>query len=267
MLFSNVQAQDPYSTSTLFYFGASSMAMGNASMFTADTWSSINAIGRTSQLENTSVAIGHNYTFQELSLSTGGVAVVFPLKQFALSASFLRFGDEVMSEQDINVGIGHQIGIVEMGIATSWRQIGGNYLNHLSAILIHYHLIAHLSDYFSIGLNLKNIGQNNYKTGEFGADISSLFALGFEYKVDDELRFVTEINKLKYNNLSYKLGLEYSLHESIILRGGTALYPVDIYLGSTIIYKYWAFDYAFATDDVFGWSHQFSLEYTIAKRK
>ncbi|AZQ60724.1 hypothetical protein EI427_00420 [Flammeovirga pectinis] len=267
LLFSNVQAQDPYSTGTLFSFGASSMGMGNASMFTVDTWSSVNAIGRTSQLDNPSIAIGHNYSFQELSLSTKGVAAVFPFKHFVLSTSFLRFGDAVLSEQDISVGIAHQIGIVEMGLGTSWRQVGGNYLNHLSALLVHYHLVAHLSDYFSIGLNLKNIGQNNYEVGEFGADISSLYALGFEYKIDDELRFVTEINKLKYHDLSYKIGLEYSLHKSIIIRGGTTLFPVDIYLGTTVLYKYWSFDYAFATDDIFGWSHQFSLEYTITKRK
>ncbi|OHX66795.1 hypothetical protein NH26_10720 [Flammeovirga pacifica] len=245
--------------------GAASQAKGNQFLFSNDVWGSANDL---SSIMTRSPQIGmtHRSIFQEVAFSA--VGAIYPINQkWSTSATISSVGNTYLSEQSIELGTAHKIGIIQIGGGLGYHQLRAETLNTLQTITLNMAVQAALSSRFSLGLIMHNFTQNVYQEGVFGADKSSLIALGVKYSVQPFFTVISSIEKQKHQQIQYKAGFEYQWKSFLYLRGGMQLFPLDISLGTGVYKNKWGVDYAFLTDDVFGWSHQFSLSYQLTSKE
>ncbi|ANQ49982.1 hypothetical protein MY04_2613 [Flammeovirga sp. MY04] len=245
--------------------GASSQAKGNQHLFSDDVWGSFNDLSSI-LLSTSEVGVTHRSIFQEVAYSA--IGVVHPIhSDWSTSIGIQSIGDSYLSEQSIDLGSVHQIGIIRLGGGISYNQLRAEGVNTLQLITFNFAVRTKLSSKVSLGVGMKNVGQSMYKEGIFGADKSSLLAFGFHYQINSFFKFSTSFERDKYQPLQFKSGFEYQWKKYLFLRGGVQMFPFDISLGSGFHHKKWKVDYAFSSDDVFAWSHQFSICYVIRKLK
>src|SRR5687768_4610889 len=97
--------------------GARAGAMSGAALTLADVWAVTNNIAGIAQLKKTALGAYAENRFNLKAFTTVGFLGVLPVMPgTGVGLEFSRFGDEIYNEQQLGLGVAHQLGPVRLGL-------------------------------------------------------------------------------------------------------------------------------------------------------
>ena len=126
--------------------------------------------------------------------------------------------------------------------------------------------LAQLSQTVYFGAHLYNLTQGSY-SGESSVRLPTILRAGLTYVPVSSLRLSTELLKDTAYPASLRAGLEYELIGHLLIRTGIATRPYTNHVGVGFVGSNFLIDYAASSHPQLGWSHHFTLAYTLKKVK
>ena len=253
-----------------FPIGARSWGMGNATVAGSDYMSVSSNIAGLGGLSESIAFSTYDSHFGFDGLSTLGFGAVLPVsKDLTTGFTIQRFGDKLYNELAMGIGAGHRIGRVSLGLKINYLQ---NAINAPSliisrkALVIEFGGLVQFATNFSFGAHVFNMTQSSY-SGDFGNKVPTVLRAGFLYKPQKNVNLSAEVDKNTDLPLAVKAGLEYQVWKSLYLRTGLSSRPLANHLGAGFKGGKFYADYAVHSHPQLGWSHHFSLGYTLWKNK
>jgi hypothetical protein len=225
--------------------GARSSGMGYASSCLADEWSIFNNVAGIAQVKQR--VAGFSYDAQPSFTSFTKIAAVFamPLKIGVAGIGVYRFGDDLYNEQIVSGAFGSTFGLASLGVNINYIQYNTTGYGRKDAMSISAGGIANITPIISVGAYITNINQPTLSDVS-GEHLPTVLTLGVLFKPISALNIATEIKKDLDYEATWKLGLEYTVHERFIFRTGFNLNPNAGFVGIGFKSKKFTFDYAYA---------------------
>jgi hypothetical protein len=239
------------------------MGMGKNGLLNVDVWAVYNNQAALAYVENTGAGLHYENQFmiKQLGISAGVVALPALTGTFGFDIAY--FGVEDYGETRIGIGYGKKL--------TKKLALGIHFNYHLLNFASGYPdfhtftgevgLIATPLDNLFIGVHVFNptFAKLNSKYEE---PVSVIFEIGAGYRIAGKLMLVAEIEKERYDEMSPRFGIDYSLFKSMSLRSGISFNPVEICFGvGWVSNKRINIDFAFYNHEILGYSPQISLAY------
>ena len=195
-------------------------------------------------------------------LSTMGAGYIKDFGSSAGGLGFYRFGDEFYSEQRVNIGYGHTLDRVSLGIGVDYLQYNIATVGTRGVMVIEFGGVAELTDKISFGAHIFNVNQANL-VKETYEKIPTVMKAGVSFRPSDDLMFNVETEKdLDFDEV-FKAGMEYRIIEKVLVRTGFRTAPFQGSFGIGFQPKKFQFDYAFSNDTNLGVTHELSVCYRI----
>jgi hypothetical protein len=249
----------------LFPKGAKAMGMGKNGLLNIDVWSVYNNQAALAHIENVGVGLHYENQFSMNQLGMSAGAFVLPALTGAFGFDIAHIGVEDYGETRIGIGYGKKLA------------------KRLSlGVQFNYHLMSFASGYPNfhtftgeVGLivtPLDNLFIGAHVFNPTFAKLNSLyedpapviFEIGAGYRIIQKLILTAEIEKERYDEMSPRFGIEYSLFKSMSLRSGVSFNPVEVCFGlGWVAKKKINLDFAFYHHESLGYSPQISLSYNF----
>ncbi|MDD2999931.1 MAG: PorV/PorQ family protein [Erysipelotrichia bacterium] len=131
------------------------------------------------------------------------------------------------------------------------------YTNSASAWGLDFGLLYENSEKTTIGLTLRDIGENlDWDTASGHSDkVPTTTTLGIAHKANDKLTLAADLNKVEDMEMKLFAGAEWWMQDYAALRVGS--HDGDLTLGASFKLDTWRFDYSYA-DETLGDAHRIS---------
>jgi hypothetical protein len=251
----------------LFPKGAKATGMGKNGLLNVDIWSVYNNQAALASIENITAGLHYENRFAMNQLGTSAGAFTLPALTGTFGFNIAHFGIDDYGETRIGAGYGKKLAKrLSMGI-----QFNYHLLNFMSGYPDLYTftgeigLIAEPLDNLFIGVHVFN--PTFAKLNSMYEDpVPVIFETGAAYKIAGKLMLTAEIEKERYDKVSPRFGIDYSLFRSMSLRSGVSFNPVEICFGvGWLAKKRLGLDFAFYHHETLGYSPQLSLSYRFGK--
>ena len=251
-----------------FSIGARSWGIGNATVAESGYMSCFGNVAGLGGLRESVAFSTYDSHFGFDGLSTLGFGAVLPVSE-DLTAGFTigRFGDKLYNELAIGMGAGHRIGRVSLGLKINYLQNAVNAPSLIisrKALVFEFGGIVQFTTNFSFGAHVFNMTQSSY-SGDYGNKVPTVLRAGFLYKPQKNVCLSAEIDKNTNLPLAVKAGLEYQIWKNLYVRTGLSSRPLTNHFGTGFKGGKFYVDYAVHTHPQLGWSHHFSLGYSLWK--
>jgi len=247
-----------------YHFGARNASLAGASVALGDEYSLFNNIGGLGRVENHHIFAGYQsrYNLSEFQVIGGGG--IFHHKLGNAGIGYYKFGDDLFSQQRLNIAVGNKIQMVSLGLGVDWIQYNITSIGTKQVLSIQFGGIVELSSKFIIGAHISNLNQATL-VSDTGEQVPTVMKAGLSYRPTSELMLNAEVEKdLDFDEI-LKAGIEYHIIEKVIVRTGIRTNPLVSAFGAGFRPKNLKFDYAFTNDSKSGNTHEFSLSYVIKK--
>jgi hypothetical protein len=239
-------------------YGARSQGMGNLKLFLKDSWSFFNNIGAMDRMEDSELGVSVDQRFGLKELSTFGLSGVAKKEFGSIGFGISRFGGDFFNQQQLGLGFSNTLGIVSMGAKVDWLQTQIEGFGTGNAFLLSLGGVAQLGPEIFLGAHFSNLTQSRISKNSDQA-LPTLVQLGIGYFPTKSLSIHTELEKDVDLPAIFKLGIEYTLAEWILLRTGINSHPSRLSFGLGIRKHRFGFDYAYGQNSALGRTHHFSL--------
>ena len=251
-----------------FLIGARSWGIGNATVAGSDYMSVSDNIAGLGGVSESVAFSTYDSHFGFDGLNTLGFGAVLPISE-DLTTGFTigRFGDKLYNELAMGMGAGHRIGRVSLGLKINYLQNAVNAPSLIisrKALVFEFGGIVQFTSDFSFGAHVFNMTQSSY-SGDFGNKVPTVLRAGFLYKPQKNVYLSAEVDKNTDLPFSVKAGLEYQIWRNLYLRTGLSSRPLANHFGAGFKGGKFYMDYAVHTHPQLGWSHHFSLGYSLWK--
>jgi|GEM_PF-140729 len=250
--------------------GARSWGIANATVAGVDSYSVYNNVAGLAGNREASLLSSYDSHYGFEGLSTMGFAAVLPISEdFSSGFSIQRFGDKLYNELSMGIGVGHRIERFSLGIKINYLQTAINAPSLAfsgKAFVVEFGGIARIRSDLSFGAHLYNLTQSSF-SGVYGNRVPTSVRVGLLYLPLKTVRLSTEIEKNTELPLSLKVGLAYQVWKKISLRTGLASKPLTHHFGTGFTHGRFSVDYGAHSNAQLGWSHHFSLAYSIRELK
>jgi len=251
-----------------FSIGARSWAIGNATVAGSDYMSSSSNVAGLGGLSECVAFSTYDSHFGFEGINTLGFGAVLPVSEdLTTSFTIQRFGDKLYNELAAGIGAGHRIGRVSLGIKINYLQNAVNAPSLIisrKALVVEFGGIVQFATNFSFGAHLFNMTQAHY-SGDYGNKVPTVLRAGFLYKPLKTIDLSAEVDKNTDLPLAIKGGLEYQVWKNIYLRTGLSARPLTNHFGFGLKGGKFYADYAVHSHPQLGWSHHFSLGFSLWK--
>lgn len=245
-----------------YTLGARAGAVANTSLTFSDEWSVFNNIGALAGVEHSSVFFTYQNRYNISAFNTFGGGYVRPMLNGVAAVGVFRFGDDLFSEQKINVGFSNKFGLVSLGANINYLQVSIEGLGTKGIIMIDFGGKATISDRLVFGAHISNVNQGELSslTGE---KIPTIMRAGLSYRPIDGLMLNAEIEKNLNFDALVKIGLEYKLIEKVTIRTGIVTEPFESAFGLGFHPGKINVDYALRNNTDLGDIHEVSVAYRL----
>lgn len=251
----------------LFPKGAKATGMGKNGLLNVDVWAIYNNQAALASVENAEAGLHYENKFAMKQLGMSAGAFVVPALTGTFGFSIAHLGIDDYGETRIGVGYGKKIAKrLSLGIKFNYHL-----LNFVSGYPDFYTftgevgLIAEPLDNLFIGAHVFNPTFAKLNS-RYEDPVPVTFKTGAGYKIAGKLMLTAEIEKERYDDVSPRFGIDYSLFKSMSLRTGVSLNPVEICFGAGWVAKEkLSLDFAFYHHEILGYSPQLSLSYRFGK--
>jgi len=253
-----------YGQNGKYPMGAKNAALGGASTTVGDQWSVFNNVGALALSTENIAFTSYQNRFAISEFQVMGAGYVHHLSKATLAVGFYRFGDELFSEQRVNLAIGHKLDRVSLGVSMNYLQYNISTVGTKGGILFEFGGVAEITDKIQFGAHIFNVNQ-----AELGTDtnekLPTVMKAGLSFHPTSDLMINLESEKdLDFDEV-FRLGLEYRIIENVFLRTGFSTAPFNGVFGAGFYPKQYQFDYAFSNDTNLGSIHEISVSYLLKK--
>jgi hypothetical protein len=250
----------------LFPKGAKAVGMGNNGLLNFDIWSAYNNQAALSSIENISAGLYYENRFTMSQLGTNAGVFVLPALTGTFGFDIAHMGIEEYGETRIGIGYGKKLAQrVSLGVQFNYHLLSftSGYPDFY-AFTGEVGLIVEPLDNLFIGAHVFNPTFSRLNS-RYEDPLPVIFEIGAGYKITKKLMLTAEIEKERYDDMSPRFGIDYSLFKSMSLRSGVSLNPVEVCFGAGWVVKNLSLDFAFSRHEVLGYSPQISLLYNFGK--
>lgn len=260
LIFIHLVSSTLYGQSFDFDFGARSAGMGNSNSNLTDEWSLFNNVGGISTVENGTIFFGYHQFFGIEGFNKVAAGAIHPFTFGNLGLSFLRFGDELFSEQTASAAFGNKIGFVRLGLRANYYQLRIDEYGTSSTLYFDLGGVVELIPKLSFGAYISNFTISTLNNSE-KSKLPVIMKLGFSYKPAKGILMNLDLYKDVDYNPILKAGIEYLIKEKVYIRTGINTEPLKGFFGLGIILNRFKIDYAVGTSQFLGTFHQATISF------
>ncbi|MDR3245912.1 MAG: hypothetical protein LBT50_05705 [Prevotellaceae bacterium] len=248
----------------LFPKGAKAMGMGKNGLLNADVWSVYNNQASLAFVETMNAGLHYENRFVMNQLGTSAGVFVLPALTGTFGFDIAHMGVEDYGETRIGAGYGKKLAKnLAIGIQFNYHLMSfASGYPDLYAFTGEVGLVAEPLENLFIGAHVFNPTFAKLNS-RYEDPVPVVFEIGAGYKAANKLMLVAEIEKERYDDMSPRFGVEYSLFKTMELRSGVSFNPVEICFGMGWTSKKLHLDFAFSHHEVLGYSPQISLSFNF----
>jgi hypothetical protein len=217
-------------------------------------------------VKNWQIGISSEQRFREANLGTSTFNAVVPLKYVNLGASLSYFGYGAYNQQRAGLSLSKalsssfSLGVQVHYAGTTIRDYGS-----AGAVLLEAGLSFKPLKNLRTGLTVFN--PNQAKAGSESTEPLPAYArLGIDYIVSDKVNFLLEADQSLGNDLRFRGGISYRIHEMVGLSAGAASAPVYYTFGTSLYLRYFTADIAASIHEVLGLTPHIGLSFPLASQ-
>lgn len=236
-------------------------ALGGNPLITNDVWQLSHNSAAITGIEKTSVMAGYDQRFGMKELSDRALAIVCPIKRYAIGAGFSYFGVSQYQNMTVHFATACKLGEKSsLGIRLGWyyNRVPASQSPSESALLAGAGYTLQLSTKFTIGAQFA-VFQNKLKRIVPQHLQPSVFSVGGQWKPVPTfaLSLSGEANQKQFTR--WRSGLEWYLLKTFAIRAGIAGHPDEYFFGMGYSVSYFTFDFSFGYHAVLGYSPVITL--------
>ena len=250
--------------------GACAGAMGNASVTFTSIYSGFHNQAGLAFIDKAEFGISYRNNF--LLKQTGLKSAIFaiPIKKIGvIGISINSFGYSAYGEHKFGIAYAKKFGdVFSFGLQIDYLQTQFNdSYGKKGVVLAEFGLLGKLTDELTIGAHIFN-PTRAYLDKEIDDRVPTIIKAGLGYEFSKKLLTSIEIEKdLDVTKPNFKAGIEYKPYKQIALRLGVNSNYVKASFGVGIYLNNLAIDIASEYHQTLGFVPQFSLKYSINKKK
>jgi hypothetical protein len=226
LLFSIVHAQVVREPLSVKYAG-----LGAYSKNFSDVFSATSNIATLAQLRDASAGVyaERRFMLSEMNGFAGVAAVPSTSGTFGLQADY--FGTAEFNESQLGLIYARRVtNQIDVGVKFNYHSVAIRGYGSSAAVNFEAGSIFHLTEKLHTGIHVYN--PTGSKLGKSGNEkLASIFRFGLGYEVSKTVFVSTEIVKQEDRQVGVNAGLQYNLHEKVLLRGGISTYTNNSYVG------------------------------------
>ncbi|NIT61425.1 MAG: hypothetical protein GWN00_36040 [Aliifodinibius sp.] len=224
--------------------GARELAVGQATTALEDTdWGMFGNPALMSEDERSVSFFGVRY-FGLAELTDMAFSGTYPTKFGVLGAGAHRYGDDLFNESRIRLGYKHSFAGFHFGAIINYSHVamGGGY-GSAGALGVDVGMAAPIVSDLWIGAKATNINQPEY--GSLNNEkLPRELSIGLSYRLSDIALFTSDVVKDVQFPISYRGGVEVSIIENFVARGGITVEPITFSGGFGYSGDFWAVNVA-----------------------
>jgi hypothetical protein len=245
--------------------GARVYGLGNTGVTLSETFSLFNNPAGLARLNQMGISSYFDLRYNQPGLSITSLALAYPTEKLGTAGiGFYRFGDNLFNETRLSIGYAHNIGFMGLGISLEYLNVTISDIGSKSNVAINMGGIAELTKHIFFGAHIYNLNRAKLADNQ-DERIPTIMKAGLSYRPNSKLIVNIEVEKDLIFPTLYKAGLEYGLLNFLKLRTGINMEPIAGYFGIGFNHKGFFFDYALSRHIILGFTHHFSLSYSIKK--
>ncbi|MBN7815784.1 PorV/PorQ family protein [Algoriphagus pacificus] len=238
--------------------GARSQGMGNLKVNLPDAWTVFNNIGALDRISASEIAVGYDQRFGLNELSTLDLAASLKTEKGSFGLGLSRFGGKLFNQQMFGIGYSQKLGISSFGVKADWFQTQIQDFGTGNSFVFSLGGVADLGPKIQIGGYFSNI--NRAKISNNSQDhLPTAINLGLTYVPISTLKIHLETEKDILIKPVVKAGLEYGIHDLVLLRAGVNSNPSRLFFGLGIRPGKFLLDYGMGQNTALGSTHHVSL--------
>lgn len=244
--------------------GARNASLGGASTTLGDQWSLFNNVGALALNNENAVFTSYQNRFNLSEFQVVGAGYIRVVRKTVGGVGFYRFGDDLFSEQRVNLAIGHKLDRVSLGLSIDYLQYNIATIGTKGRLLFEFGGVAEITDHIQFGAHIFNVNQAKL-TSENPERLPTVMKAGLSFRPSDDLMINIETEKdLDFDEV-FRLGLEYQIIENLFLRTGFSTAPFNGAFGIGFYPRKFQFDYSFSDNTTLGGVHEISISYLLKK--
>jgi hypothetical protein len=234
--------------------GAKSWMLGGTAVAHKDLWSVNNNPAAFTSLQNTQFGLYSEERFNENNLRLANLSVVVPSKHVHVGAALTYFGYSVFNQQKLGVSLSKALGqSFSLGVQLNYVSTFIEQQGHAGNIATAVGILATPIPKLRIGFMLFNPTQNSY--GTYTTEkIPSYGKMGCVYDVSEKVALHAEAHQILNQQLSWRGGVYYAIHDAVHLAVGAATQPAYYTFGTTLLMKSMKLDMAASFHEVLGFT-------------
>jgi hypothetical protein len=245
--------------------GAEVWMLGGASSSSTNAWSVCNNPAGLSAVQTTQVGLYTEQRYTISELKTGGITLVKPFKSISTGAALSYYGFSAFNQQRYTFSVSKslskvaRLGVQGQYVSTFIQDYGstGNWVLGLGLQVMPIQPIT-------LGLFLFNPTQARY--GSHTTErIPTYIRLGCTYLVSDKVKVTLEADQQLEQQLCWRGGIHYRIHEVMYLALGAATRPTYYTFGVGLKVKTFQLDLASSIHEVLGFTPHLGLTIPVQK--
>ncbi len=233
--------------------GAKGASLGNANTaLNEDKWA---VFSNPASIPQDDFSIGfyslRYYGFPEITDVSSVVNFEF-LKGYS-ALGFYRFGDNLYSETNINLGYKYSWMGVNTGISVQYRHLSfGKDYGAGSALSISIGFIAKIQSNINFGVKIRNVNRGTFNFQVQDEELPQDISVGMTYKLEEKALFVFDVFKDVRFPVSYRGGVDVEIVERIYGRIGATYDPLTFTFGMGYALERWQFNLVVQQHEILG---------------
>ena len=241
--------------------GARAGALSGAALALTDVWAVTNNIAGIAQLKRPALGAFAQNRFNLKAFTTVACLGVLPLKPgTSAGVEFSRFGDKIYNEQQLGLGLAHQLGPVRLGLKATVWQVHLEDLGSKRTLALSFGGQSEIIPQLTFAAHIFNFNQARLASYQ-EERLPTVMAAGLAYQPSAKLFLSLQAEKDIDLPVEVIAGLEYVLLEKLAFRAGASPTRKALSGGAGWKAKALQIDYALGGHSALGISNQVSVSY------
>lgn len=249
------------------FSGSGAQSLANATAGQTGCWAALGNQAGLAKLTRSEVALAYQSRFLVRELSDRLMLFAFPIQTNVIAFSFYQFGEMPFRHQKIGMAYARQISPrISFGLQFNYFRFYLPEDNHSAGSAGLELGVQYLSGpKLNLGLHLTNPYQTSVKTysGEF--KYPTRITLGFQYRMSEVFRWLSDVEYETGHQFRTKTGMEYDVYKKLFLRLGVASHPYLLSSGIGFRLNRITLDFGNSFQTYLGNSPSVSLTYLLGK--
>ena len=241
-----------------FSLGARNAGLAGTSVTLSDEFSIINNVGGLGRISNHAAFVGYQNRYNVSEFQVIGGGGIFHHEFGNTGIGFRKFGDATFSEQRTSIAFGNKLQLISLGLGFDWIQYRIASIGSRHLLAINFGGVFELTPSLILGAHIFNINQTTI-TDQPTERVPTVMKGGLSLRPTNELELIIEVEKdLSFEEI-FKVGIEYEIVRSVLLRTGIQPKTKSGAFGIGLHPKKLKIDYAYTNSPALGAIHELSL--------